>query len=647
MPGQLQQRQQQRRARFRADTAAESRPKGARALLGLTVLGVVYGDIGTSPIYAFRQAFTGATPAPVSVANVLGVLSLIFWTLIVVISLKYMTFVLRADNRGEGGIFALIALLRPWRHLERRRRYALILFGLLGAAFLYGGVIITPAISILSAVEGLGVAAPGIEHWVVPITIAILVALFAFQHKGTARVGSVFGPVMALWFFTIAVLGLVSIVATPQVLVALSPHYAAAFMLDNGWAGFLVLYAVFLVTTGGEALYADLGHFGAGPIRWIWFGFVLPALLLNYFGQGAVLMRSGGSENLQPFYQLAPDWALYPLVGLATLATIIASQAVITGAFSLTSQAIRLGMMPPLRITWTSKEVRGQINVAAVNWFLMAATITVVLMFQSSSGLAVAYGAAVNGAMIATTVLAFNVAREVGGWGRPAALAFLIAFLGVDLAFFGSNAMKIPHGGWFPILIGIVLFGVMSTWRRGVQILEELAAARSGKLETLINEVKAREVVRVPGTAVFLTGHVEDCPATLRHHVTRNKVLHEQVILLTVISEGVAHVDPHDRIEIENYAEGFVRMILHYGYMQHANVPSELANSKAHGLALDLDEVTYYVGHRMPVPGEREGTMAAWRERLFAFMARNAMDPTDYYQIPADRTVVLGLRVRI
>lgn len=646
MPGPQEERQQRRRFLFRLNPA-DYIPDGPRLAVSLAALGVVFGDIGTSAIYSFRQAFTGATPVAVSTLNVLGVLSLIFWTLIIVISLKYMTFVLRANNRGEGGIFALIALLRPWRNMDRRRRHFLILFGLLGAALLYGGVIITPAISILSAVEGLEVAAPGIEPWVVPITIAILIALFSFQHKGTARVGSVFGPVMALWFAVIAGLGLASILATPHVLVALSPSYAVQYLMHDGWTGFLVLYAVFLVTTGGESLYADLGHFGAKPIRWLWFGFVLPALLLNYFGQGALLLRNPGTHTLQPFYQLSPDWMLYPLVVLATLATIIASQAAITGAFSLTNQAIRLGMMPPLRVTQTSDEVRGQIYVAAMNWFLMTATIAVVLMFRSSSGLAAAYGAAINGAMIATTVLAFNVAREVGGWKRPAALAFLVGFLSVDLLFFASNAMKIPDGGWFPILIGAVFLIIMSTWRRGGEILEELAAKRSEDLESLIAEIRKEKLVRVPGTAVFLTGRVEDCPATLRHHVQRNKALQEQVIVLTVLTEEVARVNVEDRIEIEQCGEGFVRMILHYGYMQQANVPSDLANQDAHGLEVNLDDTTYYVGRRMPIPSRREGGMAAWRDRLFGLMARNAMDPTAYYHVPTDQTVVLGLRVRM
>ena len=645
MPGPREEAQQRRHFRFRA-RAGEHTPSGPKLAVALAVLGVVYGDIGTSPIYALRQAFTGATPVAVDVTNVLGVLSLIFWTLIIVISLKYMTFVLQADNRGEGGIFALIALLRPWRGLDRRRRHLLILFALLGAALLYGGVIITPAISILSAVEGLKVATPLFTPYVVPATIVILILLFAFQQKGTARVGAVFGPVMTLWFLVIAGLGIASIVQTPGVLVALNPMYAIEFILRDGWAGFLVLYAVFLVTTGGEALYADLGHFGRWPIRWMWFGIVLPALLLNYFGQGALLLRSPAG-TVQPFYHMAPHWMLYPLVVLATAATIIASQAVITGAFSLTRQAIQLGLMPRFRVTQTSEEVRGQIYVATVNWVLMAATIGVVLMFRSSSGLAAAYGAAVSGTMVVTTVLAFNVAREVGGWKRPAALAFLIGFLFVDLSFFSSTAMKIPDGGWFPLLIGLLFFIVMSTWRRGSEILEAQASRNSEPLETLIGELQKNPIARVPGTAVFMTGRVEDCPPALRHHVRRNKALQEQVIVLTVLVEDVARVTSDKRIEVKEYDQGFSRMILHYGYMQGVNVPSELAAHKVHDLDVNLEEVSYYIGSQSLIPSRKEGGMVGWRDQLFAFMARNAMNPTVYYHIPAEQTVVLGLRVRI
>lgn len=419
---------------------------GPSVAVSLAVLGVVYGDIGTSPIYALRECFAGKSPVPVSVTDVLGVLSLVLWTLLLVISLKYMRFVLQADNRGEGGTFALLALLRPERAAQRLRRRALILLGLLGAAMLFGGAMITPAISVLSAVEGLQVAAPGMRAGVIPLTIGILIALFAVQRHGTAKVGAVFGPVMLLWFVVLAALGIRGIALAPRVLEAVNPWHAIVFLREGGWKAYLVLYAVFLVTTGGEALYADLGHFGARPIRRVWFAVVLPALVIDYFGQGALLLRDP-AHGAQPFFHLAPEWALFPLVVLATAATCIASQAVITGAYSLARQAMQLGQLPRLRIEQTSAHVQGQIYVPTVNWFLMLAAIGLVLIFRSSGNLAAAYGVAVNSTMAITTVLAFNVARERGGWGLPAALAFLLGFLAVDLGFLGSNLMKLPAAG--------------------------------------------------------------------------------------------------------------------------------------------------------------------------------------------------------
>ncbi len=614
--------------------------------MALGVLGVVYGDLGTSTIYALHTCFQGANPLAVNETNVLGLLSLIFWTLIVVISLKYMTFVLRADNRGEGGIFALIALLRPWKDMDRRRRHALILLGLFGAAVLYGGVMITPAISILSAVEGLELAAPGFNPWVIPITIVILILLFAFQRRGTARVGTVFGPVMVLWFLTLAILGVIGIMHEPQVLEAVNPLYAVEFFLHDGWIGFLVLYAVFLVTTGGEALYADMGHFGRKPIRMVWFFFVLPALLLNYFGQGALLL-SNPSGSVQPFYNLAPDWLLYPLVVLATVSTVIASQAAITGAFSLTRQAVQLGLMPRLRVVQTSAEMYGQIYVPTVNWVLMAATILLVLAFQTSANLAAAYGIAVNSTMLVTTILAFNVARERGGWSLGAALLFLVGFLSVDLVYFSSNLMKLPQGGWFPITVGIVFFTIMATWRRGGELLSAQADKETEEAETLQARLKQLDVARVPGTAVFLTGRVSKIPPALSFHVRRNKALQEQVVMLTVLTEDVPRIAVGERLEITQHEEGIWRVIFHYGYMQTPNVPSDLATCKQQGLMVDLDDTTYYISHRSLVHGRKKGGMAGWRDRLFSFMVRNSMDATASYHIPSDLTVEMGVRVRI
>jgi KUP system potassium uptake protein len=618
----------------------------AFAVLAIAVLGVVYGDIGTSPIYALRECFAGKNPIPITAENVLGVLSLVFWTLVLVISLKYMIFVLQADNRGEGGTFALLALLRPDRDQDRFRRRVLILLGILGASMLYGGAMITPAISVLSAVEGLQVAAPDLHSYVLPITAAILLALFAVQRHGTATVGAVFGPLTVIWFAVLAVLGVRGILQAPEVLRAVNPWYAVQFFLANGWTAYFVLYAVFLVTTGGEALYADLGHFGRQPIRRVWFAFVLPALLINYFGQGALLLAEP-SLSANPFFHLAPAWALYPLILLATAATCIASQAVITGAYSLTRQAGQLGLLPRLLVDQTSADARGQIYMPTVNWLLMAAAIGLVLMFRSSGNLAAAYGVAVNSTMAITTVLAFNVARERGGWSLPAALAFLLGFLVIDLGFLGSNALKIPDGGWLPVLIGLALFTVMTTWRKGASLLAERITRTTANLETFIGRVKGEPVPRVPGTAVFFTGRLEQTPPALAQLVRHTGVLHERVIVLTVVIEPLPKTGADERIELKDLGAGFHRVVLHYGFMQGPNIPSELAACADLGLGLDLDEIHYFIGHVDLLEGRRREGMAAWRDRLFILMASNTQDATAYYQIPLAQVMKVGLQVGI
>lgn len=617
----------------------------------LAVLGVVYGDLGTSAIYSLQAVFsanTGGQPllAP-STGNVLGILSLAFWTLIVVVSLKYMTFVLRADNRGEGGTFALIALLRPWRHIERPTRHALVLLGLAGAAMLYAGVMITPAISILSAVEGLKIASSGLADYVVPTTLVILVLLFAVQRFGTARIGAAFGPIMALWFVAIGALGIYGILKEPQVLGAIDPRHAIRFFRDNGASGFLVLFAVFLVTTGAEALYADIGHFGRRPIRQVWFLFVLPALLLNYFGQAAMLLHTPGAAA-QPFYHLIPPALLYPVVVLATMATVIASQAAITGAFSMTRQAARLGMMPRSQIVQTSREVSGQVYVPVMNWLLMTAAIILVVLFQSSDQLASTYGISVSSAMVVTTILAFFVARERGHWPLWAALLFLAGFLAVDLAYFGSNLLRIPHGGWFPVMVGVLFFTIMSTWRRGSELLARQSGKDAKPIDELIGDLEHEKVVRVPGTAVFLTLWLKDTPPSLHHHIERNHALQEQVVLLTVLTEDVPYTTREERVEYEDLGKGFHRVVLHYGYMQGVNVPSELTTCAERGLKVELDGVTYYVEHQSPISGSgRRDGMAAWRDHLLSFLMRNSTDATTGYQIPTDKIVDIGLRVRI
>lgn len=616
-------------------------------VLAVAVLGVVYGDIGTSPIYALRESFSGHSALAVSQANVLGILSLVFWSLILIISLKYMIFVLRADNHGEGGTFALLALLRPAQDQERVRRRALILIGILGAAMLYGGMMITPAISVLSAIEGLQVAAPHLGHLVVPITVVVLLLLFAFQKHGTEKVGAVFGPLTLVWFATLGVLGIRGILQNPEVMSAVNPIYAIDFFVANGVKGYFALYAVFLVVTGGEALYADLGHFGRFPIRAVWFTFVLPALLLNYFGQGALLL-SNPSDNLDPFFHLAPSWALYPLVVLATMATCIASQAVITGAYSLTRQAGQLGLMPRISVEQTSEHTHGQIYMPAVNWLLMAAAIGLVMIFRTSGNLAAAYGVAVNSAMAVTTVLAFNVARERGGWGMPAALAFLLAFLAIDLGFLGANLYTIPQGGWLPLLFGAILFTIMTTWRSGVELMSEQIAKSSETVETFIGRMVHENIPRVPGTAVFFRRRLANAPMSLQQLLSATGVIHEQVILVTVIIEPVPHVGSDDRMDLTTLEQGFYQLVLRYGYMQGPNIPSDLVACAAKcGLELDGSKLHYFIGHVELLAGRKTRGMAEWRERLFSRMATNTLDPTTVYQIPVHQVTQIGLQLGI
>ncbi|MGD2129397.1 MAG: KUP/HAK/KT family potassium transporter [Lysobacterales bacterium] len=615
-------------------------------LLALAVLGVVYGDIGTSPIYALRESFAGAHPLAVNPDNILGILSLIFWTLVLVVSLKYMAFILRADNRGEGGIFALLALLRPDRNQERLRRRILILLGVLGASMLYGGAMITPAISVLSAIEGLQVAEPSLHRYVIPITVGVLLALFAVQRHGTHRVGAIFGPVTLVWFAVIGVLGIHGIVQAPEVLQALDPRHAIRYFADNGLPGYAAMYAVFLVATGGEALYADLGHFGRRPIRIVWFGFVLPALLLNYFGQGALLIADPGGA-LHPFFHLAPEWAVYPLIILATAATCIASQAVITGAYSLTRQAVQLGLLPRLKVEQTSAHARGQIYMPGVNWILAVAAIGLVLAFRSSGNLAAAYGVAVNSTMAVTTVLAYHVARERGGWGIPAAMVFAFGFLLIDLGYLGSNLMTIPHGGWLPLVIGLVLFTVMTTWRTGSTLLSERIAHMTPKIDTFIGRLTAEGAPRNPGAAVFFTGRLEQTPPALQKLVRHTGGVHETVILVTVIIEPVPKTEPEERIELTMLNDGFYRLVLRYGFMQGPNIPSDLAACSELGLSLDLEHVHYFVGHVDMVAGRKRHGMVLWRDKLFAFMAANTEGATARYQIPSDQIMNVGLHVGI
>ncbi|MEZ5559516.1 MAG: potassium transporter Kup [Pseudomonadales bacterium] len=622
-----------------------SRP--GRAAVGLAVLGIVYGDIGTSPIYALRECFRGVSRVAITPDNILGILSLIFWALILVISVKYMLFVLRANNRGEGGIFALLALLRPDRGQGNPSRRALILFGVFGAGLLYGGTMLTPAISVLSAVEGLEVAAPGLEPYVLPATIGILLALFALQKHGTARVGALFGPIMVIWFLVLAALGIASIAQHPEVLKAVAPGYAVEFLLHNQLAGFLALIGVFLVATGGEALYADLGHFGPTPIRVVWFAFVLPSLLMNYFGQGALLLDDPQGAQ-QPFFHLAPDWALLPLVGLCTAATIIASQAVITGAFSLTRQALQLGFVPRLRVQQTSEHAHGQIYMPWVNWLLMSAAIALVLTFGSSSNLASAYGVSVNATMLVTTILAFNVARERGGWSLWKAAPLLLVFLTIDLGFLSANSATIPHGGWFPVAMGAVIFTLIVTWRRGSELLIQGFEANTITIQTLLGRLENDPPHRLPGTGVFFTARAEEVPRAMLQLLRNSRMLHEQAVIVNVTVVREPRVPPDERIQVQSYGQGLFAVNLRYGFMQGFNIPSDLALCVDRGeLPIELSDTTYVVGRTSVIADRKKDGMMAWRDRLFALMVRNTMHATSLYQIPSDRVVEIGFQVGI
>jgi KUP system potassium uptake protein len=615
------------------------------ASLSLAALGVVYGDIGTSVLYAVRESFHHTHGIHPTRDNVLGVLSLIFWALVLVISIKYAVFVLRADNRGEGGILALTSLVTPVGALRRSPRWALVMLGLFGTALLYGDGMITPVISVLSAVEGLRVATPLFEPYIIPITIGILVALFAMQSRGTATVGRIFGPVTLVWFVMIAVLGVANIVRDWTVFAAVNPLYGARFFAQNGWNGFLVLGSVFLVVTGGEALYADMGHFGRKPIRLAWYCVVLPALLLNYFGQGAMLIhRPETVEN--PFFHMAPRWALYPVVVVATMAAVIASQALITGAFSLTMQAVQLGYIPRVQIEHTSARERGQIYIPQVNWILMLSCIGLVVGFRDSTHVAAAYGVAVTATMVITTLLLFRVERERWRWPLWASALFTAVFLAIDLAFFGANIVKIPAGGWFPLVVGAVVFTLMSTWKTGRRILSERLAAGTLPVELFLKDVAARPPHRVPGTAVFMYGNPTGTPPALLHSLKHYKVLHERTVFLSVVTEEVPHLDEAERVEVTELGHGFYRIAARYGFMEEPDVPAALSRVRVEGLDLSPGRTSYFLGRETLIASNERG-MVRWREKLFAIMSRNARPATAFFGLPPNRVVELGAQIRL
>jgi KUP system potassium uptake protein len=614
-----------------------------QAALALAALGIVYGDIGTSPLYAFRQALTRLEPSP---DHVLGMLSLIFWALVLVVSFKYLLLVMRADNHGEGGILALLALLDPWRGRRTRRGAVQIALGVFGACLLYGDGMITPAISVLSAVEGLETTAHGIAPFVVPITVGILALLFAFQSQGTARVASLFGPVMLAWFIVIAALGVVRILQHPEVLSALNPVHAFRFFGEAGPIAFVVLGAIFLVVTGAEALYADMGHFGPAPIRLAWFGCAFPCLVLNYFGQGALVLGDPSAAS-NPFFHLAPDWARYPLIGLATVATVIASQAVISGAFSLTRQAVQLDQFPRVAIVQTSSAETGQVYVPAVNIALALASIGIVFGFRTSAHLAGAYGIAVSSTMVITTVLTFYVMRARWQWSRAVAAPLAGGLLLLDLLFLASNSLKIATGGWFPLLIGALIFIVMTTWARGRELLRHQLGRNTLPLDEFLAGLGAHPPIRVPGTAVFLTATLPKTPPMLVHHLRHNQVLHEQVLLLTVITEGVPHVSAGERLIVEDLDQGFHRVLVHYGFMQMPNIPLALRLAEERGLDIDREHTTYYVGRESVIPTTEVTGMQLWREKLFAILTHNALSATAFYRLPSDRVMEIGIQVDI
>ena len=615
------------------------------ALLSLTALGVVYGDIGTSPLYALRECFKpeyGIAPTP---ENIVGVLSLIVWTLILVVSVKYIAFILRADNRGEGGILSLLALLlqHKRRSGEQGRRMALISLGLFGAALLLGEGIITPAVSVLSAVEGLEVGSPALVRFVVPITLVILFALFMVQRFGTARVGAALGPVMLIWFVTIATLGARSIAATPAVLSAMNPLHGLQFFGVHGTAGFLTLGAVVLCITGCEALYADMGHFGKRPIRLAWFGAALPALMLNYFGQGALMLRDPATSS-SPFYLLAPPSFQWPLLVIATAAAIVASQALISGAYSLTQQSIQLGYSPRMQIVHTSEKQAGQIYVPEVNKVLMVGCLLLVLYFKSSTALTAAYGIAVTGAMSITSVLFGVVARTRWNWSRLRVGLLVGSFLAIDLSFLSANVVKLEHGGWVPLLIAAAVYSLMSTWKRGRMQLGAIQEAGALPLELFLQGLDRNPPVRVKGTAVFMTSSPEGVPVVLLHHLKHNKMLHETVILLSVTTRGIPEVPAERGLTLERLGHGFVRVVATFGFMQSPNIPELLARAAEQGVPVPPMDTSYYLGReRLVLTGHAK--MHRWRKLLFALMSRNARSATEFFQIPPNRVIELGAQI--
>ncbi|MGN6313340.1 MAG: potassium transporter Kup [Rhodanobacteraceae bacterium] len=621
------------------------RDKPSLRALTLGAIGVVFGDIGTSPLYTMQEVFSDKYGLHVSSASVLGVLSLVFWALILVVTLKYVIFIMRADNRGEGGIMALMALAQRSARGEPRLRWVIAVLGIFGAALFYGDGVITPAMSVLSAVEGLKVAEPSLVRWVVPISVAILLVLFLLQRRGTAGIGAVFGPVMCVWFVAIALLGAYYIVREPQVLAALNPAHAIHFFHTHGRGAFIALGGVVLAVTGTEALYADMGHFGKAPIRAAWLGFVLPALFLNYFGQGALLLGEPAAVS-NPFYFLVPRALLYPMIVLATAAAIIASQAVISGAFSMTRESIQLGYVPRMRIVHTSRMLSGQVFVPWINGMLLVLVVLAVIGFRSSENLGAAYGIAVTGTMVVTTLLALIVERRLWNWPWLAVVTTAVVFLCIDLSFFGANLIKVEHGGWFPLVLGLLVFIVMTTWRRGRELLLRELRQSGLALAPFIESIARHPPHRVPGTAVFMTANTNAVPHALLHSLKHYKVLHERNVILSVETLETPVAETYERAELHDLGDAFYALTLRFGFSETQDVPAALATCMVNGKGFDMMDTTFFLSRENIVASPRAG-MALWRDKLFAIMSRNALAATAFFRIPGNRLVELGTQVEI
>jgi KUP system potassium uptake protein len=624
---------------------SQGHSKQQTAVLALSAIGVVFGDIGTSPLYAIKEIF--GNHLPIDKLHVLGVLSLVFWALTLVVAIKYATFIMRVNNKGEGGIMALMAYALHSASENPQKTRFIITIGLLGAALFYGDGIITPAISVLSAVEGLQVITPSLAHYVLPISAAVLLVLFILQAKGTGAVGKMFSPIMCLWFITLGGLGIANINHAPGVLAAINPYYAIHLLLELGWESFLIMGAVVLAITGAEALYADMGHFGLKPIRYAWFGFVFPALLLNYFGQGALLLDN--PETIKnPFYYLAPTWAMYPLLFLATLASVIASQAVISGAFSVTRQAIQLGYCPRMKIRHTSGYEVGQVYIPAINWLLMVSVFVVVLSFQSSSALASAYGIAVTGTMIVDTILVFIVIQELWQWKKIAGITFLTIFLTVDFLFLSSNSLKIPSGGWLPLVIGVVLFLMMTTWIQGRALFAEYMDERRMLFEDLEEKIMNHQAVTVMGSAIYLAKNLHGVPQVFLHNFEHNHVLHEQIIVLTIVTKDEPYVDVAHRIKIRAFGKdnNFYRVKLYYGFQQSPDVRQALEQCAQEGLNIDFKHTSFFIGSER-LSFRKKSPMPKWRRPIFSFLFHNASSAIDFFKIPVERVIELGIRIEL